>query len=186
MNKNGEFLGRSLSLSKSEFFQALAMFALGLVLLIFPGLAYDLIFSLVGTAIIIVGLLGVLRYFKLDSQAAVGSTQLATGLITVVLGVLVILFRNSLVSLLPLAFGLILLAGGIFKLQRALGLRSLGAQKWFIELLISLLCIVLGVVVVFNPFRTATTLTRLVGAGLVVESAAGVISGGIFRKLLNK
>lgn len=155
---------------------------IGLVLAIFPELTNRTVFVLLGAALLIAGVASLIRYLTLEGRAAIDSNRLATGLILVALGLLVIIRADSFVALLPLAFGLMVFAGGVFKFQRALNLRTLGAGKWYLELIVALLCLVAGIVVIVNPFSTAVTLTRIVGILLVVESVGGGITARIFQK----
>ena len=183
-NKDSEKkgLGKHLHLSWTELIVGVAIVLIGLVLLIWPDIATSLLFSVIGAVCIIIGMVYVVRYFMLEARISITSFDLSLGLVWIIGGVLVIVFKGLLISLLPILFGLVILIGGVVKIQSTLSFRRMNAARWYIELICAAVSIAFGVVILLNPFSTALLLMRVIGAGLVVEGVMDLASGVFFKK----
>ena len=88
---------------------------------------------------------------------------LTAGLIAMVAGVVVLLAPQLVVGLFPVLAGILVILGGIKRLTDALVARSDGDRDWPLGLLLALICIVLGVLVLSNPFGAAVNVVQLIG-----------------------
>lgn len=182
MKQNPKIFGKTLLLSWSELSVGLATILLGLVLTICPGLASSVVFNGIGAASIIIGIVHLARYFMLDAQASLSSNGMFAGLIWVVSGILIISLKSFLLSLLPFFFGLLLLIGGIRKLQYTLNFKRMGATRWYLELAATILSVLFGVIILINPFSTALLLMRIIGIALLIEGIQDLISHYVYKK----
>ena len=182
MNQNPKFFGKEQRLSWSELAVGIALSALGLVLTICPGLASSVVFNAIGVVGIIIGIVHLVRYFMLDSRAAMASNGMFAGLMWLVGGILVITLKGFLLSLLPIFFGLILLVGGIGKLQYTANFKRMGVARWYFELVCAALSVGFGVIILLNPFNTALLLMRIVGIALLIEGVQDLISRYAYKK----
>ena len=182
MSKNPKIFGRTFKLSWSELAVGIALSALGLVLTICPGLASSVVFNAIGIVGIIIGAVHLVRYFMLDAKASLHSNGMFVGLLWLVGGILIITLKGFLLSLLPMFFGLVLLIGGIGKLQYALNFRRMGVSRWYLELACAVLSVVFGVIILINPFNTALLLMRIVGVALLIEGIQDLISHYAYKK----
>ena len=183
-NKNSGKKGifKHMHLSWTELIAGIAVILIGLVLLISPGIATSLLFGVIGAVCIIIGLVYVVRYFMLEAKISITSFDLSLGLVWILGGVLVIVFKGLLISLLPILFGLIILIGGVVKIQSTLSFRRMNATRWYIELVCAIISIAFGVIILLNPFSTALLLMRVIGAGLVVEGVMDLASRIFFKR----
>lgn len=179
---NPKFFGKTFKLSWSELAVGAATSALGLVLAICPNLASSVVFNVIGIVGIVIGLVHLARYFMLDQQAALHSNGMFAGLMWLTGGILIIVLKSFLLSLLPMFFGLLLLVGGITKLQYALNFKRMGAAKWYLELAATILSIAFGIIILVNPFSTALLLMRIIGVALLVEGIQDLISCYAYKK----
>lgn len=182
MTKKTNPSGKVFKLNWSEMTVGACISALGLVLTIFPGLASSVVFNAIGIVGIIIGAVYLLRYFKLDANASLKSNGMMFGLLWLVGGVLIIALKGFLLSLLPMFFGLVLLVGGIIKLQYTMNFKRMGATRWYLELVATILSIVFGVIILINPFNTALLLMRIVGIALLIEGIQNMISRYAYKK----
>ena len=183
--KPGAFGGR-LTLSWTEIITCGAIILLGLVLLFIPGLATSIVFNGIGAVCIIIGLMHVIKYFTLDARTAVISNDMALGLAWMVGGLLFIIFKGLLVSLLPILFGLVVLVGGVIKIQTALGFKRMNATRWQLELICAVISVVLGVLILANPFSTALLMMRVIGASLALEGCMDLISRIAYKRACDR
>lgn len=182
MKQNPKIFGKTLLLSWSELSVGLATILLGLVLTICPGLASSVVFHVIGVAGIIIGIVHLVRYFMLDARASLSSNGMFAGLIWVVSGILIISLKSFLLSLMPFFFGLLMLIGGIGKLQYTLNFKRMGAARWYLELAATILSVIFGVLILINPFSTALLLMRIIGIALLIEGLQDLISHYAYKK----
>ena len=182
MAKNPKIFGKTFKLSWSELAIGIAMSALGLVLTICPGLASSVVFNAIGIVGIIIGIVHLARYSMLDSRASLSSNGMFTGMMWLVGGILIIILKGFLLSLLPMFFGLVLLIGGIAKLQYTLNFKRMGVTRWYFELAATILSIAFGVIILINPFGTALLLMRIIGIALLIEGIQNLISRYAYKK----
>ena len=76
----------------------------------------------------------------------------------------------------PIVFGLFVIFDAIGRVQNALDLRRCGYDSWKGFLLLPVLSVVLGVVLILNPFGALETLVMAIGIILIVEGAINLLS----------
>lgn len=179
--KPGAFKGK-LTLSWTEILTCAAVIVLGLVLLIAPGLATSVVFNVIGIGCMLIGVAHVIKYIRLDAHAALMSNDMAQGLAYILGGVLICIFKSLLVSLLPILFGLAILVGGVMQVQTTLGFRRMNAGRWYLELICAAISVVLGILILANPFSTALLLMRVIGISLILEGAIELVSRIAFKR----
>lgn len=182
MDKKAKLFGWELRLNWSEIIICAAMILLGLILTIWPGVAVGLVIGGVGGVAIVVGIVHLVRYFRLDARSSLSSNELAVGLLWLVGGILVIALHRFLLSIVPVFFGIVMLIGGIAKLQSTLQFKRMGARKWYFELVSACLSTAFGAIILINPFSTAMLLMRIIGIALLVEGAQDLVSRYAYKK----
>ena len=75
-----------------------------------------------------------------------------------------------------LLLGILLLVFGCSKVADSLAVRRAGFTGWWIPLLLGAITIVLGALVLLNPFSAAATLMIAVGIGLIVEGVLDIFN----------
>lgn len=148
----------------------------GFVLVTMPELSTDIICAVLGLTAILFGLLRILFYFRRSIEIGIAGQGLARGLILIAAGLLVLLKPQVPASVLPVILGFCLIAGGLFKLQLASDLMRMQYPRWFLSLIASGLLLILGVLVVANPFSTAVVLMRFIGFAMILEAVSDILS----------
>ena len=81
--------------------------------------------------------------------------------------------------------GLLVLVDSVFKLQVAVDSRRMGAHSWWVTLVCTVVCLVLGILLVFNPFDGKQVLTIMMGVSLIVDGVQNlctVVYAAVFVK----
>lgn len=162
-----------------------ATLVLGLLLLIRPQLLTNLVFNVCGAGLCVFGVLNVLRYFLHKDPYEGFNWELCLGLVLLTCGIVLIVFKNALLSLLPLVFGLVLLLGGIIKLQAAFNMRRMMYARWYLTMIAAVVSGALGIVIIVNPFGTLLTLLRVIGGALCVEAIEDLASLKSYREVID-
>lgn len=168
--------------SKSVIYIAFSLVA-GLCLLLFPQMTTSVVFWGLAAALMIMGAVNLIGYFRASVLTAVSGDSMASGLLMIVLGLVIGFAQETIASLLPVIFGVILFIGGILKTQGAFDLKRMGDLRWFITLIGALVSLVFGLIILINPFGTLMTLMRVMGAFLVVESIQDAIYAIRYEKI---
>ena len=91
------------------------------------------------------------------------------------LGFVFIFNPHIIVSFLPFIIGAWIVIEGIIKLQFAFNMRGNETGNWIILLILSILTIILGFVIIYNPFGTAVAITSLAGILLLINETINII-----------
>ena len=148
--------------------------ALGLVLLIWPDLSTKLICFALGGILAVMGLVRIVLYFIRDGYLGMLRQDLTIGLLALGAGGFLLFWPQMVASFLPVLFGLLLLVAGADRLQAGLDLRRMGSRYWAGTVAAALVTLILGAVVLANPFDTALLLIRFIGVSLLVVGCVGL------------
>ena len=147
----------------------------GLVLLLIPGTLNKLIGILIGGALLITGVLSIIKYTK--ENIAGSNLNLVSGILYAVLGVIIIIYPYSIINLVTICLGVYLIINGMLKLKLAFTLKNI-TDKWIGTLVMGIITIVLGLLLIFNPFA-GITITKLAGAFLVIVAVPAMPSSSV-------
>lgn len=161
------------------------LIALGLILIIMPNIASALVFVSVGIMLVAVGVINIVRYFTMEQRQQIISYALAIGIISCAGGILIMILRPLLLAALPFLCGGIVVIGGVLQLQKALQFKKMNVRAWFVDLVFACVLLILGTIILLNPFKTAMVLIRLIGAALLIEGVLSIISGVKYEKKKN-
>ncbi len=149
---------------------------LGVFLLMKPTTALNIVCYALGTVVLACAAVQLIRYFVVERGVFQSQLTLISGIICLALGAFLILRSDIVVSILPIVFGLFVIFDSISRVQNALDLRRCGYSSWKSFLLLPVLSVVLGVIMILNPFGTMETLVMAIGIILIVEGSINLIS----------
>ncbi len=156
---------------RSSIVMAVITVLLGLLLVLAPNRSIRFLCMLLGTALLVTGLFYLFGWFA-RRRSGFPMWFLLPGLILIALGLWLLTSAVSVIVLIQFSFAAVLIFHGIIDLQSAVGLLRLGFPRWWMDLLLSVLTIGLGIVVLLNPFGTMETLTILIGLSLIYDGAS--------------
>ena len=150
----------------------------GLILLLIPGTLNKIIGILIGAALLIVGVLAIIKYTKEKEEGS--NLNLVSGILYSVLGVIIIIYPYSIINLVTICLGVYLVINGLLKLKLSFNLKNV-TDKWIGTLIMSIVTVILGILLIFNPFA-GITITKLAGAFLVIVAIFDLIDTYIIEK----
>ena len=98
-------------------------------------------------------------------------------------GIVVLAAPKFLISIVPFAVGVVVLVNGIVNLAQALDQRRMGYGRWSFSLALAVLTIVLGVLVICNPFSTMEMLVMAIGIVVAYNGLSNLWIESRYRKL---
>lgn len=162
-------------LKASMFVMQLVYLALGLALVFAPDMSARVLCYACGAALLAVGLLAVWRFAAARQERLLFAWfSLVYGVLFTVLGIFLMVQPDTVLTVLPAVFGVFVLLDSLGRIQNALELRRAGLVRWWGMLFFALLSVVLGVLILINPFAALTTTVRVIGAVLLIESVLGL------------
>ncbi len=160
--------------------------ALGIVLLFMPTTSLYIILNIIGIGTAVAGLLSLIRYFTFDANESFYRNDFLLGLIGVAIGLLIFLRKDIFASLIPFLLGIAIMFSGFVKLQDSIDAKRMGYQNSVVYIVLSLINIVVGIVVILNPFKTSELLFMIIGAGLMYSGISDLVSTVYLSRRLNK
>lgn len=159
---------------------AILSILVGLVLIFLPAVSNKVVGIIIGVVILIFGINSVYKYFHRDG-AKIYSLNIVFGVLYSILGVVIILYPYSVMEFVTVCLGLFIIINGATKVNYGLWLKRGSEDSWLVTLVTGIFLVVLGIMVVFNPF-SAFTLTQLSGAFLIIVGILNVSDTILFKK----
>lgn len=158
---------------------------IGLILLILPASKGDNVIGIMaGCAFLISGASAIYKYFYRDG-AKLYSLNLIFGILYVLLGLAIIIFPHLVVNFVTICLGIYLIVSGAMKISYGFWLRKGEEDSWLITLVTGIMLIVLGILVIYNPF-VKLAIPKLTGAFLLITSALDINDTVLLKKRAKK
>lgn len=164
-------------LKKTWLISSLISVVLGLVLLLFPGIAIQVVCYLLGGLALIYGVMRIIRYARQgDVYPELFRGDLMIGLFLLAIGLFIVCRVEFVAGFIPVVFGIALLASGIGGVQRAMDAKRAGYERWLFLLVLAALTIALGLVLTMNPFASAQVAVAVIGASLIYDGITDMVT----------
>lgn len=161
---------------------AVAYVVFGLSLLIKPQLSTTVICYAIGALCIIYAVANLIKYFTDSTKRMYIEPNFILSVILGVFGIVTIVRPSVIISILPFIVGIVLVFSGLIKVQDSLNLKRFSYERWYFALIFALVSVVLGIVILINPFGTGLLFTRIVGLFFVIDGALSISSIIMMRK----
>lgn len=155
---------------------------LGLVLAIWPGHVMTTALTILGIALLVGGALLIYSWYRGRGRSSSVIT-LAEGIVMAVAGLIVLVAPKLLISIVPFAVGAIITLNGIYNLAQALDQRKARYNRWSLSLAMAILTIVLGLLIMFNPFSTMEVLVVAIGVIIIYNGVSNLLIELGYRKI---
>lgn len=167
---------------RSSIITSIILFILG-ILLIFESEATIVSISyIIGGVLVAIGTLAFIRFFKKVSSSTKNELDIVYGLVTIVLGILIITNPHAIASFIPFILGIGIIISSANKLQYAFELKVSNNNLWKSTMIISMISTLCGVILLFNPFKGAVVITKIIGIFIVIYSILDIISTVTIKK----
>ena len=108
--------------------------------------------------------------------------DLLTSVILLILGIVLLFIPGSIITTVIRLFGILILILGvwiilrtIFRIQFVLNIRN-KVNNYVAPLIINIITLIIGIILVFNPFKSAEALIRIIGLFVTIYSALDIIN----------
>ena len=156
---------------------SVVLIAAGAALLVWPDASASLICGAMGVVAILAGAVRLAGYFSNDLYRLAFQFDLAVGVLSILLGGILLLRTEDVLLLLPAIAGLFILVDSVLRLQTAIDAKHFGMDKWWAILLLSAAGAALGLLLLLRPFQSGRVLlVRLLGLTLAADGAENLLA----------
>lgn len=149
----------------------------GACLLLHPDVSAVTICMALGVLSILCGAVRLAGYFSNDLYRLAFQFDLAVGILSILMGLILLLHPDRVLVYLPIVTGVFILVDSVLRLQTAIDARHFGMSKWWAILLVSLGGTVLGAILLLRPFESGLALVRLLGLTLLLDGGECLVTG---------
>ena len=183
MKKNEDGIGTFFRKMKGSYIvMAVAYVVFGLSLLIKPELSTTVICYAIGAVCVIYAIANLIKYFTGSMNRMYIEPDFVLSVIICVFGIVTIVRPSVIISILPFIVGIVLVFSGLIKVQDGINLKRFNYDRWFLVLGFAVISVILGIVVLLNPFGTGLLFTRIVGLFFTVDGVLSISSIVMLRK----
>jgi uncharacterized membrane protein HdeD (DUF308 family) len=155
---------------KAMLIASVVFLIVGLILIIWPDAARQIIIYAIGAVALLYGGYRILDFFvRKDHLSGVVQIGVALGIACLLLGLFLMIKSALVVTLLSAIIGVAVIIDSVLRLQVSLNMRHTGALYWPILLVTSLVTLGFGILLLFNPFTVVKVATIVGGICLFLD-----------------
>ena len=163
-------------LKRGMIMSSVIMMAVGILMLICPERYVGMLVAAAGYGLLVLATVMALEFLS-GKKVLISYVYLTGAMLIAILGMVVLAYRDNVLRVLGLLFGIFLVVEGLSELFNTWKY-SRRAQRsgWGFLILLSLLLILAGIIVLTNPWwNTPASLMKVIGGMLLFSSAVGII-----------
>lgn len=154
------------------FINAVIMVILGIVLVIWPHILGVMLCYLLGGALIVMGIFQLISFLRGERLGFYNKFVMMMGIVLVLLGIWICAQPRIVLSIIPVVVGIIVLIHGLMDIQYTLDIKKAGSEKWWIALIAEVLTLIVGLLLVLNPFTVYEITMVLVGVAMLYDGGS--------------
>ena len=135
-----------------------------------------------GGLIIAIGVLAIVRFISNNHSDISNQLNIIYGIICIISGIFFIEKPEIIGSIIPVVMGIGIIISSSLKIQQSFNLKSLNSSYFFWSFVTALLSLICGVVLLFNPFKGAVIITKVIGIFLVIYAILDICNTIVLKK----
>ena len=154
------------------FINAVIMVILGIVLVIWPHILGVMLCYLLGGALIVMGVFQLISFLRGERLGFYNKFVMMMGIVLVLLGIWICAQPRIVLSIIPVVVGIIVLIHGLMYIQYTLDIKKAGSVKWWIALIAAALTLIVGLLLMLNPFTAYEITMVLLGVAMLYDGGS--------------
>lgn len=171
---------------KSSLLNSIMLVVLGFLLIFESEATIVSISYIIGAIIIVLGVVAGLKYVKNINNNSRNELDIVYGIVSIVLGVVIIKNPHAIASIIPFIVGIIIIINSAAKLQYSIEMKNNSNSLWKTTMIISLITTICGIILIFNPFSGAVLITRVVGILILIYAVLDIASTLTIKNTFNQ
>lgn len=149
---------------------------MGVILILFPETTASTLCYAVGGTAIVIGVIVAGMYLFRDASQNTYRNDFVSGLIFISIGILIFYKVELFIALVPFILGIAVIVSGFIKLQDCIDVRRMGYGNGLFLLLLAIVNVILGIILIINPFATVIILFIVMGVGLIFSGVSDLVT----------
>lgn len=173
-------------LKRSAWSVSIVYIIIGLIMLLNPLFVRNAVNYIMGIVAMLYGLVYIISLYQKGDSELYNKFDLLGGVLSISFGLFLILNPDILFSLIPFCTGVIIFIDALTLIYQSVSLKRLDVNKWWINLIISLIFLGFAVYIIINAKEISDLLIRVIGVLLIFDAIDGLIITLILSKKIGK
>lgn len=161
---------------KYALLRGIAYIIFGALVVINPNSVFKLAVYFISAYIALMGVMNLSDGLKVKKTTGTYGISFLGGIMLLLIAGIVLVFAKGIVSILPIFLGLVIAFIGVSRGIQAVNLRNYVNVSWMPMFIYSVILVISGLVLTFNPFSSLLVLFQLFGGILVFMGIGEVLS----------
>lgn len=135
-----------------------------------------------GGLIIAIGVLAIVRFISNNHSDISNQLNIIYGIICIISGIFFIEKPEIIGSIIPVVMGIGIIISSSLKIQQSFNLKGLNSSYFFWSFVTALLSLICGVILLFNPFKGAVIITKVIGIFLAIYAILDICNTIVLKK----
>lgn len=157
---------------------------IGTFLLARPEDAIHLVSYALGIILIVWGVISVITFFTDKESQNYLDFGFIVGVFVLIFGIIILVKPDTIASIIPLLLGIWMLINGVTKLSYSLTLNN--NKSALSSIIISLIIVLLGILLIINPFQGAKKIVQILGISILIYSILDLIECFSIKRVMKK
>ena len=179
----GNFISK---IFKSSILGSIGLIVLGMLLVFQSEATIISISYIIGVILVAIGALAILRFIKNAKEKGKRDLDIVYGIVTIILGIIVIRSPHAIASIIPFIIGFIIIINSATKLQYSFELKKNNNDLWKSTMILAFITTICGLILILNPFKGAEFITKIVGILILIYSILDIVSTITIKNTVNK
>ena len=137
---------------------------------------------LVGGVLIAVGIIAIINFLRNSTKDIFVELNIVYDIVSIVAGLFLITVPEFIGSIIPIVVGIAIIISSSFKVRQALILKNFESKYFWPTLIMAIICLICGIVILFNPFTSAVVVTKIIGLFMIIYAILDIINSYILKK----
>lgn len=155
----------------------------GIVCIINPSISFEFITIMVTSIFIVNGLLLLIVSYKSNF---IFMDTFPYGILSFIIGIILLIYPNSLKMILPIMVGIWFMVSGLFHLKLSYLIKEESVIYMIVTIMISIISVICGFVLIKNPLESVNILAITLGITLLLHSISNIVDLVIAKKYGNR
>ncbi len=164
------------SFYKSSLVTSIILLVVGLLLLFKSDDTIIALSYIIAGILLVLGIIAVINFFRESSMNPFNDLNIVYGIVTIILGILIISNPMAIATVIPFVVGLVILISSSIKLAYSIELKDNEDEVWKPTLIMAAISSLCGILILFNPFKTSVIVFKIIGIFIIVYAILDIIS----------
>ena len=162
---------------RSSIITSTVLILLGFLLIFQSETTIMMISYVIGGVLVAIGVLALIRYVRAgESPALRNELDIVYGTVTIIFGIIIIKNYQIIASIIPAVIGIAIIISSAGKLNYAFQLKTEENRMWKTTKILSIISTIFGVFLLFNPFKAAMGIMKIIGVFIIIYAILDLIS----------